>query len=67
MVASSFDVPFGHFAFDEPGVGSSATWRVEPLGEHGHDMVPEAVRVVRGKNRAPVRWSGARSEGPQRS
>ena len=67
MVASSLDVPFGHLAFDEARVGSSSTWRVEPLGEHDHDMVPESVRVVRGKNRAPVQWSGARNEGPQRS
>jgi hypothetical protein len=63
----SFDVPFGHFAFDEARVGASSAFRVEPVSEHGHNVVPESVRVVRGKNRAPVRSSGARNEGPQRS
>lgn len=67
LVVSSFDLPLGHFAFDESRVGSSSPWRVEPLGEHMNDVMPEAVRVVRGKNRVPVQSSGARDEGPQRS
>jgi hypothetical protein len=66
-VVFSFDVPLGHLAFDEARVGSSSPWRVEPVSEHAHDMVPESVRVVRGKNRAPVRSNGARNEGPRRS
>ena len=66
-VAFSFDVPLRHLAFDESWVGSSPSWRVEPVREHDDDVVPESVRVVRGENRAPVRSSGARNEGPQRS
>jgi hypothetical protein len=66
-VVSSFDVPLGHLSFDEARVGSSSAWWVESTGEHDDDVVPQAVMVVRGENRAPVRLSGARSEGPQRS
>lgn len=67
LVAFSFDVPFRHLAFDEPRVRSSSAWRVEPVGEHRDDVAPEAVMVVRGENRAPVRSSGARNGGPRRS
>lgn len=59
VVVFAFDLPFRHLAFDESRVGSSAAGRVEPNSEHLYDVVPEPVMVVRGKNRAPVRSSGA--------
>lgn len=58
-VSGSFDVPFGHFAFDEAGVGAVAAGRVESPAQHHDGSGPAVVMVRRGKNRAPVRASVA--------
>ncbi len=57
-VAVAFDVPFGHLAFDEAGVGAEPSSRVETSGELGDNASLGSVSVGRGKNRALVRTSG---------
>ena len=57
-VSGAFDVPSGHLAFDETGVGAEPSGGVESGGELGDELAPGAVSGLRGKNRAPVRASG---------
>ena len=57
-VVGAFDVPFGHFAFDDVRVGSLSAGGVESPAEFSYGVGPAAVRVVRGKSRPRGRWSG---------
>jgi hypothetical protein len=61
-VSGPFDVPLGHLAFDQSRVGSVPPDRVEAAAELHDGMTPAALSGLRGKNRAPVRWSGERDE-----
>ena len=49
-VLGSFDVPFGHLAFDEAGVGSLPTGRVQAARELHEDLSRATVSGFRGKN-----------------
>lgn len=66
-VVGPFDVPLGHLALDEPWVRAEpATW-VEALEEQSDGMTPSVISGMRGENRAPLGWSGARCAGRRRS
>ncbi len=66
-VVVAFDVPFGHLAFDEAGVGAEPSGGVEASGELDDDSAPGSVSVLRGENRALVRASGESFAGLRRS
>jgi hypothetical protein len=53
-MAGAFDVPFGHLAFDESRVRAISSFRVESSTEQHDGVAPSVIRVVRGKNRAPL-------------
>ncbi len=57
-VSGSFDVPFGHLAFDEAGVGASSTGRVETATQFNDCSFPAAFSALRGKNPVLGRRSG---------
>ena len=57
-VAGSFDVPFGHLAFDESWAGPHSAGGVEPLAQQRDCVGPRPIRARRGENRAPVTASG---------
>ena len=48
----AFDVPFGHLAFDDAGIGTTSPDRVESLHDEGDGVAPAAVTRQRGKKRA---------------
>jgi hypothetical protein len=47
-------VPLDVLALDHPGVAALTAGRVEPSHEQGDGVAPAVVRVLRGKNRAPL-------------
>ena len=51
-MTGSFDVPFGHLAFDDSGVGTVSSYRVESLHDERDGVEPAAVTGPRGKKRA---------------
>ncbi len=53
-VAGAFDLPLGHLALDESGVGSEPPHRVQTPAQLDDGVRPGPFRVLRGKNRAPV-------------
>ena len=66
----AFDVPFGHFAFDDPWCGSAASVGVESIEDSADECLPVPVRcarVVRGKKRPAGRRTGARCAVRQRN
>jgi len=67
MVAGGFDVPLDVLAFDETRVAAMAAERVESLAEQHDGVTPAAISALRGKNRAPLRWSGERCVTRRRS
>lgn len=66
-VAEAFDVPADVFAFDDSGVAAMSTHWVEAAGEQDDGVSPAVVSGLRGKKRAPLRWSGERCGGRRRS
>ena len=57
-VSGAFDVPFGHFAFDQARARAESTFRVQSSTDQHECIGPDALTSQRGKNRAPVRASG---------
>ena len=51
-MTGAFDVPFGHLAFDDAGIGPVSSDRVESLHDEGDGVAPAAVTGPRGKRRA---------------
>ena len=47
-------VPLDVLALYNPRVAARASGRVEPSHEQGDGVAPAVLRVVRGKNRAPL-------------
>jgi hypothetical protein len=62
-VVGAFDVPSGHFAFDQSRVGSLSSDGVEALTQQFQGAGPAVVTVLRGENRALVTANGVRCGG----